>query len=283
MSRSRKQVTVTLATPTTPAYSATGATDKERQHLTPAEFGAQLKALGQEVKDIVKVARKVGALKSGAHMTIGGQAFGAKELNALVSAHNKTLKQLRKNYTARGQRKKRSLLTKEGVPRKAGEGLSQPVFLEAPLVNFLRGANFGGGISAADLEPVLQYGILSRGVLTPLLTAYMKANALRFEEDGKKFFRASPQMVANLGPYLSALETSDAAKSDAEMLDKNGRPRMRFNRNKFLYNRLQSIVNPGVRSKDTLGEDEKAYVVDAGIKAQLAAIQAKASAANNAL
>jgi len=264
MSKAKKSVQITYATATTPAMSLTGATEKERLHLSPAEFGAQLKHLGDEVKDLVKMGRKVGALKSGQYIEVGGAKFGAKELNKLVSSHVKTLRQLKKNYTARGMKKKRSALTKEGKPRKTGDGFSQPSFLEQPLVDFINSANFGPKLSAADLAATLQYGILSRAILTPLLTTYMKVNGLRFEEGGKKYYRAGPEMEAALGPYLAALEARDPS----------------FNRNKFQYNRIQSIVNPGIRSKDSLNENELAYVANDEIKATLRGIQAKVSAAN---
>ena len=259
-----KSVQITYATATTPAMSMTGATDKERMHLSPAEFGAQLKLLGDEVKDLVKIARKVGGLKSGKYIEVGGAKFGAKDLNKLVSQHVKTLRQLKKNYSARGMKKKRSALTKEGKPRKTGDGFSQPSFLEQPLVDFINSANFGPNLRASDLAETLQYGILSRAILTPLLTTYMKVNGLRFEEGGKKFYRAGPEMEANLGPYLAALEAKDPA----------------FNRNKFQYNRIQSIVNPGIRSKDSLDANELQYVANTDIKNTLKAIQTKVSSAN---
>ena len=262
MSKSKNTVQITYATAATPAMGS-GSTDKERMHLTPAEFGAQLKHLGDEVKDLVKMARKVGGLKSGQYIEVNGAKFGAKELNKLVSEHVKTLRQLKKNYTARGMKKKRSTLTKEGKPRRTGDGFSQPSFLEQPLVDFIRSANFGS-LNVSELESTLQYGILSRAILTPLLTTYMKVNGLRFEEGGKKFYRAGSEMEASLGPYLAALEAKDPA----------------FNRNKFQYNRIQSIVNPGIRDKNSLDENELAYVANDDIKASLKGIQAKVSAAN---
>ena len=277
---SKTQVNIQFATATTPALSEHGETDKERQNLTPQEFAAQLKASAADVRSLVKLARKVGALKSGQRMTIAGEEFGAKELNTLVSTHIRTMKQLKKNYTARGTKKKR-------VPRanaKQGLGFAQPSFLEAPLVEFLRAADLGTIPNTKTrlqdvLEPVLQYGILSRAIMTPLLTIYEFHNGLRFEQDGKKFFRAGPQMEKFLGPYLTALEASDRAKTAEEMTDKNGKAKLRFDRNKFVYNRLQSIVNPGFRAQDSLNATEKQYVESKDIQNTLAQIQAVVSAA----
>lgn len=279
---SKTQVNIQFATATTPALSEHGETDKERQNLTPQEFAAQLKASAADVRSLVKLARKVGALKSGQRMTIAGEEFGAKELNTLVSTHIRTMKQLKKNYTARGTKKKR-------VPRagaRAGAGFGQPSFLEAPLVEFLRTANFGTIPNTKTplrdiLQPVLQYGILSRAIMTPLLTIYEFHNGLRFEQDGKKFFRAGPEMDRHLGPYLTALEASDRAKTAEQMTDKNGKPKLRFDRNKFVYNRLQSIVNPGFRAQSSLNETELQYVNSPEIKAALEQVQAVVSAAKN--
>ena len=277
MSKAKKEVKITFATATTPAMSLTGETEKERMHLSPAEFTAQIKRYSQEVKDLVKMGRALGKVKSG-KVTIDGQSFGAKELNKLVSQHIKSLRQLKKNYAARGSKKKRSALTKEGQPRKTGDGFAKGSFLEAPLVGFLRSANFG--VSNAEIhaviDPLLDQGVLSRAILTPLLTTYMFVNGLRFVEDGKKFFKTNAALNAALGAYLSAEEASDTG------LSKSGKARMRFNRNKFVYNRLQSIVNPGIRTKDTLSADELAYLENGQVVDTLAAAQAVATRANAA-
>ena len=282
MSKAKNSVNITYATATTPAMGA-GATDKERMHLSPEEFGAQLKLLGDEVKDLVKMARKVGGLKAGQHIEVGGAKFGAKELNKLVSQHVKTLRQLKKNYTARGMKKKRSSLTKEGKPRKTGDGFSQPSFLEQPLVDFINSANFGPNINAADLAPTLQYGILSRAILTPLITGYMKVNGLRFNEvdpnTGKKktYFRVNDEIMQFLAPYIEKEEKEDKG------LDKSGKPRAKFNRNKFAYSRIQSFLTHGVRDKGDLDENERQYVENDEIKDVLKGIQEKVTKFNKSV
>jgi hypothetical protein len=262
-----------------------GETEKERLNLSVPEFAAQLKATAQEVRELVKLARKVGSLKSGQHFQLkDGSQFGAKELNAATTKVIRTLKQLKKNYTARGSKKKRSTLTKEGVERKQGKGFAQGSFLEKPLVDFLRNANFGNVPGTSTplrdvLKPVLDNNVLSRSILTPLLTIYEFHNGLRFEEGGKKYFRAGPEMERYLGPYLTALERADAAKTDQQMLDKKGKPKMRFNRNKFVYNRLQSIVNPGVKPQSKLTDQQRAWIELPEVVATLGDIQKIVSAA----
>lgn len=269
----------TPATEESPAMSATGASEKEMKHLSTQEFGQQLSLLAAEVKDLVKMARKVGSLKPGKSLVLAnGEKFGAKELNALVSRHNRTLKQLKKNYVARGTRKRR--VQEPGKERKAGAGFDHGSFLREPLVDFLRTANFGGVNGPAGGEPIrdviaplLENNLLSRSILTVLFTIYELANGLRFEEDGKKYFRAGPDMVKFLGPYLSTLESQDRAKSDEEMLDAKGNPKPRFDRNKFVYNRLQSIGNPGVRPKRDLKAEELEYLENPQVKETLESVQ----------
>ena len=275
--RAKKEIKITYATESTPAMSLTGETEKEKLHLSPAEFGAQLSAHAAEFKRLVKMGRDLGKAKGG-KVTIDGKTFGAKELNKLVSREVKALKQLKKNYTARGSRKKRSKLTKKGQVRKTGDGFGKGSFLEPPLIAFLKAANFGAQNAQihAAIDPLLDQGVLSRAILTPLMTTYMFANGLRFEENGKKYFRTNDQLNSMLGPYIGAEESGDTGVS------KSGKPRMRFSRNKFVYNRLQSIVNPGIKSKDALSAEELAYVSNPAIVQALAAAQAVATAANKA-
>lgn len=278
MSRVKKEVKITYATVDTPAQSLTGATPKEKLHLSPAEFGAQLKAHSANIKRLVKMGRDLGKAKGGKATLADGTVFGAKELNKLVTQETKTLGQLKKNYTARGSKKKRPALTKEGKERKTGDGFGKGSFLEAPLIQFLREANFGAqnAVIHAAIDPLLDQGVLSRAILTPLMTAYMFANGLRFVEDGKKYYRTDDVLNRVLGPYISAEEASDTG------LSKSGKPRMKFARNKFVYNRLQSIVNPGIKSKDSLSADEVAYVSNPAIVSALAEAQKVATAANTA-
>ena len=281
MSRKSKALTITPATPTTPAMSSQGATEKERMHLSPAEFGQQLSLLARDAKDLVKMARKVGHLKPGQSLKLSnGETMGVKELNALVTRHGKTLKQLKKNYTARGSRKKRSAVTKSGALRKAGEGFTKGSFLTPELLAFVQNANFagvsgpkGGTPIREVLAPLLEAGLLSRSILTVLLTIYEFANGLRTEVNGKKYFRAGPEMERYLAPYLSALENADRAKSDAQMTDAKGNLKPRFSRNQFVYNRLQSIANQGLIPTDDLDAERKNYIENQQVKDLLKQVQ----------
>jgi hypothetical protein len=275
MSKTKKQVVITYATATTPALSETGNDDKERLHLSPAEFNAQIKRLVAETKALVKMGRKLGD-KAGASIELeNGEKFTAKDLNALVTTHVKTLRQLKKNYSARGRKKKSAAAPR--AARKSGEGFSKGSFLEPPLISFLRSANYGpmnAEIHAA-IDPLLDQGVLSRAILTPLLTTYMFNKGLRFEENGKKYFKVNPEMNKALGPYLSTAEANDTGVS------KSGKARPKFNRNQFVYNRLQTIVNPGIRDKSELSAEEQAYVENQAVKDTLAEAQTVVSRAND--
>ena len=280
MSRQRKGVEITPATATTPAMSFEGETDKERMNLSPAEFGAELRLLKEDIKHLVSMALKVGALKTGEHLDLADKTvFGRKQLNALVSRYTKTLGQLKKNYTTRGRKKKR---VRTG--RKV-EGFAKGSILTPELVSFLQNANFGPQTASlrAAMSGLLQSRVLSRAILTPLLTLYEFSNGLRFQgADGKVYFRAGPEMERYLNPYLTKLEQDDAALSDADRTDKNGKVKPRFDRNQFIYSRLQSIVNQGILPSESLPQEYKDYLEQPAVKDQLRQVQELVSAAKAA-
>jgi hypothetical protein len=261
-----------------------GETEKERMHLTPAEFRAELKALATETKELVKVARRVGALKSGQHLDIGGEQVGAQQLNAMVTAHNRRLKQLAKNYTEQGKRKKRV------TQARPGEGFAHATFLNQPLRDFLLNANFGTipgsstPLSSVYRELVTKYGILSRATVTSLLTIYEFVNGLRFVQNvnGKErvCFRVGPEMERYLGAYVNELEAAEKGKT---ITSKKGKQRAGFDRNCFVYNLLQKIVNPGFVPKESLTPDRLVYLENDGIKQELARIQDEVTRAKQAV
>jgi len=286
MSRVKKQVNLTYATAESPAMSEHGKDDKERLHLSPDEFKAQLKRLGEDVKDLVNIARKVGSAKTGLPFEIEGEQIGPKELVKMRSTYVKTLNQLKKNYAARGIRKKRSLLTKDGKVRKPTEGFGKPSFLEQPMIDFLMNANFGmvpgtnQPLRETFREMVESYTILSHAIITQLMTIYVFLNkGARYEEDGKTWYKATPEMLKYLGAYIQKAEDDDAAKPDSEMVDTKGNLKQRFNRNKFGYQRLQNIVTPGIVKKADVPEEKMAYLTNDDIKATLKQIKDQVSQA----
>ena len=254
MSKSKNPILFTLATEESPALT-TGSTTKEQMHLSPAEFGQQLSVIANHNKELIKMARKVG---SGQVTLDNGKPFGVKELNALVTRNNRALKQLKKNYSARGTRRKRA----GAAARKPGDGFGHGSFINETLRDFLATADFGtvdgtpNGTPVRDvIAPLLEQNYLSRSLMTILWVIYGYTANLRFVEDKKKFYRASADMNRFLGDYMTAAEQEDAAASAASLLDKNGNPKPRFNRNKFIFNRWQTISNPGFIPKEDLSQE----------------------------
>lgn len=269
--KEKKEYNVTMPTDKLPAMIE-GETEQDQMNLSPAEFKFVLRQLAKDYKQLVGMARKIGEKPDGIELD-DGTHFGAKELNALVSRQNKALKNLGKNYQAHGKKKKRA---QTGEPRK-GDGFAKGSFLRPELVEFLRNANFGndseGRPLKETLEPLLKQSMLSRAILTPLLTIYMFVNGHRFMEGGKVYFRAGPEMVKYLGAYLTALEQGDKNLSDDERRSSNGQVKPRFDRNKFVYNRLQSIVNPGIIPARDLDQQHLDYVERPEVKTALAKAQ----------
>ena len=126
-------------------------------------------------------------------------------------------------------------------------GFDMPSFIRPELRNFFMFADFGVIPNTEVpvnyiLWPIVQKGIMSRALTTKLLILHMLPKHRFVDVDGKKYFRASPEMELYLNNYLEELELKERG---TERFDKVGRPKLSFSRHKFLFNRLQSIVNPG--------------------------------------
>lgn len=286
--RVAKELTFTPATEDSPAMSFVGETDRQRRHLTTAEFGQQVAMLNRDFSQIVRMAKKLG--KAGKALELKGQGtFGPKELNALANRHKKMVSSLKKNYSA-------------GIRRKAGvargvrqSGFSKGVFLQQPLVDFLMNADLGtlpDGTSVRDLvSGALENNLLSRGIITQLLARYKANNDVNFtvEEQAvnkkgeavtkqSKRIRAGPVMERHLGPYLAELERTDR-ESGPRVSKKTGKTAEPFDRNNFVFSQMQRIVNPGILGKDELTEEQAAYIADPDTIAVLADIEARLKAA----
>lgn len=129
-------------------------------------------------------------------------------------------------------------------------GFDTPIYIRDELANFLKEAYENETERQERLTPLLSLNILSRSVLTRLMIDYIVRN--RFVEtiqdkSGKPkenvFYKADDLMNKYLSSALDKLEEMDSKKTDKEMTDLRGNIKLRFNRNKFTYVRLQSIVN----------------------------------------
>ena len=125
-----------------------------------------------------------------------------------------------------------------------------PRFISPELINFYLFADFGK-IPGTELPinylllPLLERGVMSRSLATPLMTMHIMKNS--FTENGKKFFKATPDMELYLGTYMDELEQKEQGRPDK--FDAIGRLLLPFSRNKFVFNRLHSIMSPGFSSQ----------------------------------
>jgi len=264
--RVKKPLTFTVATTEMAAYDPSVADEKLRFKLTTTQFGQQLSVLAGQVKEIKRLSLEVG--KRGELPTKDGQKVGRRELTKMTNDYIKSLRTLKKNYSAQARKKPRSALTKEGKPRKQGKGLSGAVFVQAPLKNFLLSTNYGPRDAEvkAIIQPLLAQDVISRAIVGALLGLWSKQNKFTVMEDGKQksYFRADDAMTSNLGPYLQ----------------QTGAKYPGFDQSRFKYARLQNIVNPGILTKGQLNAQQLQYTEDAGVQQILNQAKAQVSAIN---
>jgi len=276
MSKAKREVGIVFATDTTPAHViGSDHTKKPGQNIDPADFKLQLDAINQEIKDIVKLALKVGSVKPGQRLRIKGVDFGRRDVNALTSIVNKRVRQLKKNYVARNLRVKKKRAPSDN------KGLSAPAFVTEELKNFLLNANFGkdakGKAISSHFAEVLENNMFNRTLLTSLASRYSKASGVRevqVDENDKEsiHFHADPVMEEYLGPYLEFLETNE--QDPANQVTKSGEPRAPFDRADFAHNRFASIFSQGFVGKDDLPAEYVALAKAPESQAALDRIQA---------
>ena len=126
-------------------------------------------------------------------------------------------------------------------------GFDMPSFIKPELINFFMYADFGVIPNTQVpvnyiLWTIIQKGIMSRALTTKLLFLHMIPKHRFVGDDGKKYLRASPEMEMYLNKYLEELELKERG---IERFDLRGRPKLSFSRHKFVFNRLQAIINPG--------------------------------------
>lgn len=235
----------------------TSADGNERHRLSTKQFGKQLNLLADETKLLKKLSLEVG--KRGKVEGEDGRTVTRKGLTDLLNAHNRKLRSLKTNYTQQGRKKKR-------IGGKKTKGLSAGVFIDQPLKDFFMKADYGPKTKEvrATIKPLLEQNMLSRAIVTPLLTMWYKQNSYKVPETNAKgkavektYIKADATMKKFLGPYLK--ETG---------IDKD----------KFVYAKLQTIVNPGIFKKAQLDEE---YIEAAkAAQPELDDVQAKISLLN---
>lgn len=142
-------------------------------------------------------------------------------------------------------------------------GFDSPAFIKPEYVNFFKEADFGrleeqyGGSSINEiLDPILKYGILSRIILTPLLIIYLYKNkdTIIFMENEEIYFRVDELMNRYFDDILTKLENEE------QLTDVKGRMKLKFDRNKFSFRRLISIMNEVLIRNDQRDEKQKALI-----------------------
>ena len=280
--RQTKETTLIPATGETPAMSnlpvrnagqlTEKQLDRQQRHLTSAEFRKQLSLLAADSKDMLRMAYALGKAGREGIKLENGDIFTKKELDALQKRYTKKLKSLAKNYSAAARRKPKVAGDEGAGDERRTGGFGQPVYLEQPLVDFLSQAKLGvlkDGTSVSDaIAPFLEQGVLSRGILTQLMTFYKENNPeMNFmveeqADDGSvkeyKRLRATKDMKKYLGPYLTSLETAD--KKNPKVSKKTGKVSTPFNRDNFVYNQLSRITNKGVVDKTSLDAEQEEYL-----------------------
>lgn len=279
-------------TPGTATKPATSTFYKNEWQLPTSDAKKELSGIAEEHKRLMKLQKKYGDLKKDERLKFpDGTVLTAQDIREMSRQHVKRIKNFIKNYTEYGKKKRKS---GEAEPTKTKRGgfKTSPVVIDDSLMTFLTNGNFGyatpGNPSSGrlvDRLELLKNRVTTRGILTPLLNIYVRVNNLKYKDpvSGKTLIRADPLMRQTLGTTLMQLQQQDAAKSEAEMLDKKGNPKPRFNADGFVHNRLQNIVTENTKSKSELTPQQQAQLEAADVKARIALEQNIVSAANDAL
>jgi hypothetical protein len=130
-------------------------------------------------------------------------------------------------------------------------GFNSPSFLKKPMIDFLK--HIFPNLQEL-IEPFLKEDLLSRSLLSLIFSQYFLSNNLKFDEDGKRYFYTNPEMGRYLGPYLDKLEEDDRLENG---MDARGKRKMKFNRNKFQFNRIQSIINQGIKTYSEMTDEQR--------------------------
>lgn len=116
-----------------------------------------------------------------------------------------------------------------------------PVFIRPELANFFLNADMGF-IPNTDIPlqniiwPILRKGIADRRLILSLMAIYVSKHIFR---DGKRYFRAGPDMEKYLGNTLDKLEQNN-----------------KFSRNKIDFNQVGRIVKPYLYPTNNLTETQ---------------------------
>lgn len=161
----------------------------------PAEFNKMVDGMADQLRKLFEVTSAAAGLPRGKALEVPGIGrIGKREVKSLQSQWIKSFKGLKKNYRARGQRKK-----KDGAGR-VNNGFRIPMYVNDNLVQFFRNADLGGidptrpvgpqnpgltwnlsflGTSQDGVNWGAPSGITTSAMLTPLFAIYAQRNRLQ--------------------------------------------------------------------------------------------------------
>lgn len=213
--------------------------------IEPKEFGENLSKLCKEHNEIFKLASVVYSLgKTEKLVYPNGKTIGRKELKNLSAQFCKKVKELKKNFVARGKKKKRT--------RKSGTiaGFKNPIIVTDNMRAFFAVANLGPSDprnpSSEPLGPKLAVGVngvTTRAIMTPVFNIYAYVNHM--QKDNRQGFRQLLTATPQMDQYFTDTYTRLAALPQRfKKADKNGyrEPIRKFESKSFRYASIQQIV-----------------------------------------
>jgi len=259
-------------------------------NLEPKDFQAKLDRIVKAQNQILKLASQVYSLGKTQKLSYpNGKQLGRKELKSLSAQLGKEIKSLKKNYVDHGKRKKRT--RREGTVA----GFKNPIIVSENMINFFRTANLGQGITGVptfnhegkivaladrrslgslnQLLAVSTNGITTRAIMTPLFNIYAHVNNMQQDPTNHQFLAATTDMYKYFSQTFASLSARPAKMSKP---DKNGvrKPIPQFDPKHFRYASIQSIVAENTRPKESLSEEEKAYLATPEVAQRLEQEQA---------
>jgi hypothetical protein len=253
-------------------------------NVEPKVFGQMLSELAKEHTHLLKLGSKVYALGKTQKLRFpNGQTIGRKELRSLSSQFVKKLKGLKKNYVARGKKKKRA--------RRPGTvaGFKNPILVSDELRSFFASANLGPSdprdprsAPLASQLMVGQNGVTRQAIMTPVFSIYARLNDMQKDPSNRQFLTATPDMDRFLGATYQRLRDADLVKQrEGKLVNKRGEALPVFDPRHFRYGAIQQIVKDNTVPKEALTADQVAALATPEIKARLDQEQELVSRAND--
>lgn len=236
----------------------------KNSNLSNAGFGNRLSAIQKNNSNLHRLSAAVYNLKKDEQLIFpDGRSLGRKEIKAAVTLVNKDISALKVNYVAHGKGSRK--------PRKPGSGggFLDPVLVRDELRNFFINADFGPenptDPTSAPLSSKLsvgQTGVISRGLITALLSIYANVHGMQQDDEEKQYLTATPEMDKYFSAVYPVLIQDDIDEPRFFKKDKNGvrKPIPRFDPKHFRYADFQRIIKPYAMKKEELTKEQFAQI-----------------------